>query len=130
MDSDLVVAVVQFLEGQCVVEVFRVRRVDGECQSVTEIPTSLEISLCDLVRNLIRRVLDLRLEPVRQGIFSKDGVHLGVVLARHSEHIHYVAFRSRLTLVPSVDQSRHFHPSFRTLRKGVEIYADVVRHIP
>ena len=130
MDSDLVVAVVQFLEGQCVVEVFRVRRVDGECQGVAEIPTTLEIFLCDLVRNLVGGVLHLRLEPVRQGIFGKDGVHFRVVLARHSEHIHDVTLRGRLTLVPSVDQSRHFHPSFRTLRKGVEIYADVVRHIP
>ncbi len=130
VDSDLVVTVVQFLERKRIVKVLGVRRVYRECQCVAEVSALLDVLFRDLVRDLVGGVLHLRLEPVRQGIFSENGMHLRVVLARHSEYIHDVAFRSRLALVPAVDQSRHFHSSFRALWKGVEIYADVVRHIP
>ena len=109
MDPDLVIAVIEDLERECIIEVLCIGRVYRESKGVTEILSFCKVRRRYLIRNAVCCVCHLSLEPVRQGIFSKDCMHLSIIGSRLSEHIHDMAHRVRLVAVPMVNHSRHLH---------------------
>ena len=129
MDADLEVAVFQHFEGQGVVVVLGVGRVDGEGQGVPEILAALEVLGRDLVGNGLGLVVDGFLETVRKAELRQDGVHLRFVLAGHAEHVHQVAVRGRVVAVPAVHDGGDFHAALRAQgSRFLRIHLDVVGH--
>ena len=110
MYPDLIIAVVQFPERKGVVKVLGICRVDGEGQHIAEIPSLFPVGSRYLVRNLVRGILHLRLEPVRQGKFRKDCMHFGIIFPGFPEHIHQMPDRVGVLLVPSVHDCSYLHP--------------------
>ena len=129
MHADLVIAVLQPLERQRVVEILGIGGVYREGEGVTEILAPLEVFGSDGFGNLVRGVLHLFIEAVRQVELGKDGVHLGVVVARRAEHVHYVAQGARLAPLPAVHYGRHLHPGLRSQApRLLRVHLDVVGH--
>ena len=135
VDADLHIPVFQFAVRKGVVEVLGVGRVDGKRGYVAEIPASRQFFRGDGVRDLVGCLLHFRLEAVGQLVFSQDGVHLGVVLARNAEHIDNPAHRFEAALGPVGHQYRHLDAvggllaaDFRQL-VGTAVDPDVIRHV-
>ena len=130
VDADLVISVVQFLERQSIIKVLRVGGVDGESQRLGEVAANLVLPSRNLLGNLVRGILHLRFEPVRQAELGKNRMHLRLVLARHSEHIDNMSCRAGIPFFPKVNDGGNFH-SRLSVRMFVKVgNDDVVRHIP
>ena len=112
--AHLVVAVVQPAEGQGVVEVLCVGRVNGEGEGLPEILAALEVLFAYLFGDSVGGVFDLLGEPVRQVEFRQDGMHLGLVLPRHAQHVDQVPDGIGVSAVPAVDHHRHLHALLRS----------------
>ena len=125
MDAHLVVAVVQLAERQGVVVVLGIRRVDGEGEDLPEVLATGAVLVGDFVGNGIRGVLHGLVELVRKAELRQDGVHLGVVLAGHAQHVHDVADGARLAARPLVHDGRDLHAAHAAFRDGDR---DVVGH--
>ena len=130
MDADLVIPVFQFPEGEGVVIVLGIGRIDGECQDVPEIAAALEVLFRDLVRNRVRGILHLLAEAVRQAELRQDGMHLGLVLPGLPEEIDDVAMGRRRAPVPAVHDGRDLQARHRLLRILRHGDGNVVRHGP
>ena len=111
VDAHLVVAVAQFLERQGVVEVLGIRRIYRERESAPVVLAALEVGRRNLFRNAVGCILHLLFELVWQIEFRQDGVHLGIVLAGHAQHVCYVADGRGISTIPAVHYNRHLHPS-------------------
>ena len=130
MDSDFEVPVRKLPERKGIVEVFRIFGVDCEGEGVAEIAASLQVLLGDDIGDAVGCVLDLRLESVRETIFSEYGMHLGVVLPGRSEHIDNVSERRRLASFPAVHKGGDLHSAHCPFRQGLERNEYVVGHRP
>ena len=130
MHSHFVIAVRQSPEGKCIIEVLGIGRVNSESQDIPEILSVFQVGLFYLFGNLVRGILHLRLETVREVEFRKNCVHLGIVVPRLSEHIDYVATRTVVSPVPAVHQGRNLEALLRShLFRLSRIHFYVIRHI-
>ena len=129
MHADFVVAVLQRLERQGIVEILGVRRVDGEGKGPAEILAALQVRLGDLLGDLVGGAVHLRREPVGEVELRQDGMHLGIVVAGHAEHVDQVAVRAVVAAVPAVHDRRDLHPGLGA-HPGplLGIHLDVVGH--
>ncbi len=109
VDAHLVAPFVQLDEGNCVVEVFGIGRVDGEGRHLAVVLAPRDLSLGDGVGNLVGGRTHLRLEAVRQLELGQDGVHLGVVLAGFAQHVYNLALRLHTPSRPVGDHHSHLH---------------------
>ena len=125
MDTYLVVAVVQLAEGQSVVVILRIGRIDGEGEDLPEVPAAGAVLVGDFLGNPVGSVFHSLFELVREAEFGEDGVHLGVVLARHPKQIHDVSMGTALSALPPVHDGGDFHPAHAPFRDG---HGNVVRH--
>ena len=91
--ADLPYAVFHLLDGYGVVEVLSVARVDGECESVTEVLAFRYLLVGDLRRYLVGCRLHLSGVGVWQSVLSENGVHLCVVLSCLSENVNHLTLR-------------------------------------
>src|SRR5690606_24375463 len=89
MDTYLVISVLQFFEGDGVVKIFCICRVDREGGSRSEVMALSNLFSRDGVRNRIGCVLDCLRELQWETKVSQDGVHLGVVLAFFTKNAFY-----------------------------------------
>ena len=130
MHSDFIIAVRQRLEGYGIVEILGIRRVYSEGQSIPEILSSLEFRLADFLRNLVGGILNLRLETVWEVELRKNGMHLGVVVAGLSKHIHNVPARAVVSPVPAVNKSGNLEALLSAkLLCLSRVHLYVIRHI-
>ena len=118
MDAHLEVAVVQLAEGQGVVVVLGVGRVDGEGEGLAEVLAAGAVLVGDFVGNGIRGVLHGLVELVRKAELRQDGVHFGVVLARHAQDVHDVADGAGFAARPLVHDGRDLHAAHAAFRDG------------
>ena len=66
MDTYLIISVLKLNEGNRIVEILCICRIDGECQYIPEIPSSLQILGSNLLRYGISRISDLLFKAIRQ----------------------------------------------------------------
>ena len=128
--ADLVVAIGQGLEGERVVKVLGVGRVDGEGKGVAEVGAALELGLADLLGDGVGGILHLFFEAPGQVELGEDGVHLGVVLAREAEHLGDVALGGVVAPAPAVHDGGNLHAALCSQRGslfGIHLY--VVGHV-
>ena len=105
--SHLPQAVVEPSDGQRVVEVLGVVRVDGAREDVAEVLALLQILLGYLARYLVGGVFHSLRIFVGQAILREDGVHLNVVVARRSEHINHFAEHAPVLAVGPLNDFHH-----------------------
>ena len=110
MDAHLIIAVIQHLEGQRVVKVLGIFRVDSECQGIPEIATFLDLCRCYFIGNAVRCILHFCLESVRKPILRQYRVHLGIILARLTQNVHQMSARIRFSSIPAIDQCSNLKP--------------------
>ena len=120
MDSYFVISIFKLLERESVVKVLRISRVNRECQYITEVLSALKILSSNIFRYAVGCICDLRLETVWKGIFRKDSMHLGVVLARLSEHIDDMSARAHLMARPVIHDRSDLHA-----RTGLQLLTSV-----
>ena len=125
MDAHLVVAVVQLAEGQGVVEVLRIGRVDGEGQDLAEVLAAGAVLVGDFLGNPVGSVLHGLFELVGKAELGEDRVHLGIVLARHAQYVHDMPVGPALTALPAIHDGGDFHAADTAFRDGD---GDIVRH--
>ena len=108
MYADLIEAVVQLLDRQCVIEVLGILRVDGAGPHIAEVLTLGHILRRDLPRNLLGGVLHALRILIRQTVLRQDSVHLHVVVAALTEYVDHLADDALMLLV---GPSRNLHHS-------------------
>ena len=91
MDTHFPYSVLDFSDGQCVVEVFGIARVDGEGGHVAHVDTFCHLLRSDSRIDDVRRPFHFLRIFVRQSKFSEDGVHLRVVFSAGSKHIDHLS---------------------------------------
>ena len=129
MHTDLIIAVLELAERQGVVEVLGVCGVDGECKGVAEILAAFQVVGSDLVGDLVGGVLHLLGETVRKAELGKYRVHLGLIVAGHSEDIHDVALRAHVITLPAVHDGCGLHTGLAAHGEGLLlVHFDVVGH--
>ena len=135
MYSHLVAALTQLHERNGVVEVLGVGRVDGEGSDLAVVLALRNLRIGDGVGYLVGGLADLRFEAVRQLELRQDGVHLGVVLAGLSQHVHDLADGLHALAGPVGHHHGHLHSvgsldaaDFRKVFRAVDGNADVIGH--
>ena len=91
MDTDFPVAVLQLLDGQGVVKVLGVGRVDGERGHVTHVAALGDFLRSDAVIQGLGGLGDILGILVGKSEFSQDGMDLGIVLAGNTQHVNHLA---------------------------------------
>ena len=92
-------SVLQLSDGERVVEVLRILRVDGAGEHVAEVLALGIVRRCYLCRNLLGSLLHVLRILIRQAVLREDGVHLHVVVARLAEHVDNLADHVAVILV-------------------------------
>ena len=129
MHSHLEIAVFQLTEGQRIVKVLGIRRVNRKRQSLAEVLATLQFRRSNRLADAVSGILQRLVEAVREVEFGQNGVHLRVVGTGSSEHIRDYAVRTDLAPRPGVNLDSHLHTLFSTeLPCLLRIDADVVRH--
>ena len=114
-----------------VVEVLRVGRVYGESKGITEVLAALEVLGSDLVGNLVRGVLHLLGETVRETELREDGVHLGLVVPGHTEDVDDMALGAEVVFFPAVHDGGGLHAGLAAHLEGLLLVdLDVIWHGP
>ena len=127
MDSYFIISIFKPTERKGIVEVLCVSRVDGECQYISEVTTSLKVLSCNLLRYPVGRIRHFRLKAVWKGILGKDRMHFGVVLARLSEHVDNMSARGHLASWPVVNDRSDLHSrTHLQLLTSVSILSELV----
>jgi hypothetical protein len=93
VDAHFPVAVGQFAQAECIVQIFGIVRVDGKRNDVAHVATLGDFFVGNFGRNVLRSFFHFRGKFRRQIEFCEDGVDLYLVLTRFSEDAHHVAFR-------------------------------------
>src|SRR5690606_25375314 len=89
MDTYLVISVLQFFEGDGVVKIFCICRVDREGGSRSEVVALGNLFSRDSIRNRIRCVVDRTTESERETKVSQDAAPLGVVVTVFTKNAFY-----------------------------------------
>ena len=71
MNSDLVIAIFELSEGQGIIKVLGISRVNCKCKDVSEIATTRNLVSCNLFRNVVCSILYILLKTIWQSIFCK-----------------------------------------------------------
>ena len=104
VNAHLPKSVLELSDRERVVEVLCVLRVDGAGEDVAEVLALGVVLRRYLCRNLLLHVLRIL---IRQAILCEDGVHLHVVVASLSEHVHHFANHVAVVLVGPLDDAHH-----------------------
>ncbi len=123
--AHLEVAVFELPEAEGVVKVLGVGGVDGEGERVPEVPPVGAVFVGDGLGDAVGRILHLFLKAVGKAELGQDGVHLGVVLSGHAQHVHHVAEGACGTALPAVHDGCYLHAFDAAFRNGD---GDVVGH--
>ena len=94
MHTNFKIAIIKHLQRYCIIKILCVGRVYGKGADLPEISAGVYLFLWNFYRNLCCSLLYLLLKLVWQTILGKYCVHLGVVLARLSQHINNPSFWS------------------------------------
>ena len=97
----------QRLDAQRVVEVLGVGRVDGAGPGVAEVLAARYLLGRDARLYLLRRLLYALRILVGESILHEDGVHLHVVVARRSEHVHHLSDEVLVLCVRPLRDTHH-----------------------
>ena len=89
--AHLPVTVGQLFNREGIVEVLCVLRVDGECDSVSEVATLGDFFGSDVVGNAVGSLCHSLGVAVGQPILRKDSVDFGIVVAGSTQHINHLA---------------------------------------
>ena len=107
MDAYLIFALGNLLEGDGIVVVLGICRVDGEGKGVAHVAAAKNL----VVGNVLGSINLYVGIGVRQPIFGKDPVHLGVVLAIRPEHVQHSPF-GHMALGTMVEQFDYHFVAF------------------
>ena len=94
VDADFPSAICKRADGECVVKIFSIARVDRKGEHVAHIFALRDLFRRHAVRNLIRRFLYPLGVSIRQIKLGQNGVHFGVVLPFLTQNIHHFADRT------------------------------------
>ena len=125
MHADFPYALPDLAYRKRVVEVLGVGRVDREGRHIAEIAAPGDLFGRNPAVDTLRRLFDLGLEAVGQFVFGQDGVHLGVVVARHAQALDQLAHGALAPLGPV----GYAHDDlFAVLHVGVQPFGEVDVH--
>lgn len=93
MYPNLPVASGKSLQGQCIVEIAGIGRINGEGDHIAEIATAFNIFLCYFIAYLFSIPFNFLSEAIGKLIFGKDGMHLSLMLTRPAKHLSYLCYR-------------------------------------
>ena len=129
MNADFKIAVFQPAEGQRIVKVLGICRVNRKRQGLAEVLATLQFRRSNRLADAVSGILQRLVEAIREVEFGQNGVHLRVVGTGSSENIRDYAVRTDLAPRPGVNLDSHLHTLFSTeLPCLLRIDADVVRH--
>ncbi len=106
--AHLVEPLVELLDGEGVVEVLGVGGVDGAGPRVAEVLALGHVLRRDLARDGVGRVLHVLRVLVGQPVLGQDGVHLHVVVATLTEHVHHLSDEVLVLLVGPLYDFHHY----------------------
>ncbi len=106
MDAHLPIAVGELADGECVVKVLGVTRIDGEGGYAAEVLAARHLLRSDPFADSVGGFLHILRIPVGEAELGKDGMHLRIVFPFRSEDIYYLAARIHLVIAP-VGDARH-----------------------
>jgi len=101
--AHLIESFVEFLDGESIVEVFGISRVNGTGPCIAEVLTLGNVLGCDLARDFLRGVLHVLWILIRQAVLCENGAHLGIVLSGLAQHVDDFANRILMVLVRPLD---------------------------
>ena len=125
MHADFPYALPDLAYRKRVVEVLGVGRVDREGRHIAEIAALGDLLGRNPAVDILRRLLDFGLEAVGQLVFGQDGVHLGVVVARHAQPLDQLAHGA---LAPFGPVGYAHDDLFAVLHIGVQPFGEVDVH--
>ena len=108
MYSDFPDPITLVLKRKGIIKVLRIGRVDSKCWYRPEVATSCNFFFTDCFINFFGCLFNCRIEEVGQLKFGKYGMYLGLMFARHAEHLYYLGNRVFLTPVPLNNSGNSF----------------------
>ena len=102
-------ALVELADGERIVEVFGILRVDGASENLAKVFALGQVLLGDVARNFLCGLFNGFWISVRQAILGQNGVHLHIVIACRSQHIYHLA---KQVLVVGIGPLGNFHHGF------------------
>ena len=122
--SHLKIAALQSAERERIVKILGICRVYGKGADISEIPPARNLIGSNLYRNCCSGALNSIGKLIRKTILCQNGVHLCIVLSRHTQHIHYLSPRGIISALPAVYKHCHLLPlilSLHTLQRNLHI---------
>ena len=116
MHAHLPLAVPQLTDGQRIVEVLRIGRVDGKRRNATEVYASGDLIGWYLVRDLVSRLFHHLRVAVRQTELHQDSVHLRIVITCGAQYLNDLTHRVTVSLRPLRDPHNRLVASLSTLQ--------------
>ena len=127
MHTHFKVPVGQPPNGERIVKILRIGRIDRKGRHLTHIAACRNLLRSNIIGYLIRLALHLFRVAVRQIIFGQDRVHFGIVVAGCPEHIHDFTFGALHRIGPSHDPHQYFLTLFRSVQTPLGD-KNIVRH--
>ena len=106
MHTDLPTSLGHLADRQRVVEVLSVGRVDREGRYIAEIATLGIVLRRNLALDLLSRLDHSLVKFIGQVVLCQDCVHLGIVVATHTQHIANATLRALAAIGP-IDNMYH-----------------------
>ena len=103
MHTHLIESFVEFLDGEGIVKVFGVGRVNGASPCIAEVLSLSNVFGRDLARDLLRGLLHVLGILIRQTVLCENGAHLGIVLSSLAEHVDDLTNRVFVVFVRPLD---------------------------
>ena len=100
MHAHFIAAIVELAEGEGIIEVLCIARVDGKGGDRAHILACGHHFGSDTCINLLGGVVDIFGIAVRKAKLGQDGVHLGGVVARGAKYVDHLTCRTLLIFGP------------------------------
>ena len=115
MNTHLIIAIREHAERESVVKVLGITRVNGDSQHITEVTATFYLRKLNLLGDSLSLLLNIFRELQRIIIFSKNRLHLHIILPRIAQHPHDLAKRIARILRPVGHLHNNLLPIFCAL---------------